>query len=148
MLLGRRPCILFKLQIILKPFDFSLQISDDDLIFAVDLGFIVLLAEVDALVELADHGICLAVEIVEIGVFGELDAGSVALGDAVNNGFKVGVVVFGGLDLLAHVFIVGDTIAIYLRTPRMYIPSIRECCYCQSRNNKSHLTCLSASYVL
>ena len=50
MLLSGRPRILLKLKVILKPLDFSLQISDDDLVLAVDLRLIVFLTEVDALV--------------------------------------------------------------------------------------------------
>lgn len=98
---------MLKLQIILKSFDFSLEISDDDLIFAIDLSLVILLAEGDTLVELANHGICLAIKVVEIGVFGELDARCIALGDTVYDCLKISVVGVGGLDLLAHVFIVG-----------------------------------------
>lgn len=50
MFLRGRPRILLKFKVILKPLDFRLKISNDDLILPVDLSLIVLLTKVDPLV--------------------------------------------------------------------------------------------------
>ncbi len=50
MLLCGRPCILLKLEIILQSLDLSLQVIYDDFVLAVDLGLVVLLAEVNSFV--------------------------------------------------------------------------------------------------
>lgn len=90
MFLGGRPCILFEFEIILQPLDFGLQVIDDDFVLAVDFGLVVLLAQVDSLVQLRDHAVCLPIQIVEVGVLLNVDARCVPLSYAVDHSLQVG----------------------------------------------------------
>ena len=69
MFFGWRASILLEFKAILQSLDLSLKIVNNNLVFPVNFGFVVLFAEADATVELFYHAISPAVKVADVCIF-------------------------------------------------------------------------------
>lgn len=92
MLFSWRPGILFEFQVILQSLNLSLEVIDDDFVLAVNLGLVVLLAQVYPFVQLRNHAVCLPIQVVKVRVLLDVYARSIPLSNAVDHCLEVGLV--------------------------------------------------------
>ncbi len=89
----------------MQSFYLDLKIMNDDLVFSVDFGLIVLFANADAIVKLFYHSASLAVKVIYVCIL-DRDPCSVSFSDTVNYSIQVGRVGIGflflGLFLMRH----------------------------------------------